>query len=207
MKVICIGRNYADHAKELNNPLPEKPVVFMKPSTALLVNNKPFFLPDFSREIHHELEVVLKICRNGRHIEPRFAHKYFSQVGLGIDFTARDVQAACKKKGHPWEIAKAFDDSAPLGKFYSKEELELEDLRFELYKNGNPVQLGNTRDMIFSFAEIISYVSRYFRLLQGDLIFTGTPAGVGPVQRGDVLEAFLYLKDGRRESVLRTKVL
>ncbi len=207
MKIICIGRNYADHAKELNNPLPDKPVVFMKPSTALLVNNKPFFLPEFSEEIHHELEVVLKICRNGRHIEPRFAHKYFAEIGLGIDFTARDVQAVCKEKGHPWEIAKAFDDSAPLGKFFSVEELEPENLRFELHKNGVLVQSGNTRDMIFPFADLISYVSKYFRLLQGDLLFTGTPAGVGPVRRGDVLEAFLYLKDGRRESVLRTKVL
>ncbi len=207
MKIICIGRNYAEHAKELNNPLPERPVVFMKPSTALLVNGKPFFLPDFSEDVHHELEVVIKICRNGRHIQPEFAHKYFREIALGIDFTARDVQAECKKKGHPWEIAKAFDDSAPLGRFFPAEEFDLQNLRFELLKNGQLAQQGNTRDMIFSFADIICYVSRYFRLLQGDLIYTGTPAGVGPVQKGDELKAFLYTAGGEKQEALRLKVL
>ncbi len=207
MKIICIGRNYAEHAKELNNPLPENPVVFMKPSTALLVNGKPFFLPEFSREIHHELEVVLKICRNGRHIEPQYAHKYFKEISLGVDFTARDLQAVCKKKGHPWEIAKAFDDSAPLGRFFPLEDFAADALPFELYKNGEIAQQGNTRDMIFSFADIVSYVSKYFRLLQGDLIFTGTPAGVGPVQRGDVLKGVLYTREGAAKEAFKFKVL
>ncbi len=207
MKIICIGRNYARHAKELNNPLPEKPVVFMKPSTALLVNGKPFFLPDFSEEIHHELEVVIKICRNGRHIEPQYAHKYFREISLGIDFTARDLQAECKKKGHPWEIAKAFDDSAPLGRFFPVEDFALPSLPFVLYKNEQPVQQGNTADMLFSFSEIISYVSRYFRLLQGDLIYTGTPEGVGPVQRGDVLKGVFYTREGLAREAFKFKVL
>ncbi len=195
MKIICIGRNYADHAKELNNAVPTKPLVFMKPPSALLVNNKPFYYPEFSKDIHYELEVVLKIARNGRHVQPEFAHKYYNKVALGIDFTARDLQQKCKEKGHPWEIAKGFDGSAVLSEFVSIKDLEdKEAIEFRLSKNGEDVQKGNTKDLIFSFDYIITYVSQFFKLQQGDLIYTGTPAGVGPVQVGDKLEGFLTTK-------------
>lgn len=191
MKIICIGRNYIEHAKELNNPVPKKPLVFHKPASALLKNSKPFYYPSFTEDLHHELEVVLRICKNGKHIEEKFAHKYYDELSLGIDFTARDVQTKCKEKGHPWEIAKAFDHSAPIGEFVSKEGFEMSNIDFKLLVNGDARQIGNTRDLIFNFDYIISYVSQYFSLRQGDLIYTGTPEGVGPVQIGDVLEGFM----------------
>jgi len=192
MKIICIGRNYVDHAKELKNPVPEKPVFFMKPDSALVIRNRPFFYPDFSEDIHHEIEVVLKINRLGRSIEEKFAHRYFNEITLGVDFTARDLQAECKKKGLPWEIAKGFDYSAPISKFLKTGNFEdINSLNFHLDINGNTAQKGNTRDMIFSFSKIIAYVSKFMTLKTGDLIFTGTPAGVGPVQIGDRLEAYL----------------
>lgn len=206
MKIICIGRNYAEHAKELNNPVPGKPVVFMKPATALLVNNKPFYYPEFSKEIHHEIEVVLKVCKNGRHVQPEFASAYFDQIALGIDFTARDVQDELKKKGHPWEIAKAFDDSAVLSPFVSINQVDPKQIRFELRKNGQPVQQGNTRDLLFPFDDIIVHVSQYFKLQVGDLIYTGTPAGVGPVQIGDMLEGVLFLGDGTEKQMFVCEV-
>jgi acylpyruvate hydrolase len=192
MKIICIGRNYADHAKELNNPLPKEPLYFLKPDSAILPKNSPFFIPEFTKEVHYELEIVLKINRIGKHIEARFAHKYFEEIGLGIDFTARDIQQQCKEKGHPWEKAKGFDGSAPLGKFVNKSEFSnLADISFSLTQNGATKQKGNTSDMIFSFNEIISYVSKFMTLKIGDLIYTGTPAGVGPVSKNDLLEGFI----------------
>ncbi len=191
MKIICIGRNYAEHAKELNNPVPKKPVVFMKPASALLVNDKPFYYPEFTKDLHYEAEIVLKVCRNGRHVQPEFASKYYEEIAVGIDFTARDLQRQCKEKGHPWEIAKGFDNSAVLGRFISIKNLDPAAIKFSLLKNDEVVQNGNTRDMIFSFEDIIVYVSKFFKLQQGDLIYTGTPAGVGPVQIGDKLEGFI----------------
>ncbi|MEL6944535.1 MAG: fumarylacetoacetate hydrolase family protein [Bacteroidota bacterium] len=199
MKIICIGRNYANHAKELNNAVPSKPLVFMKPPSALLVNNKPFYYPDFSKDIHYELEVVLKICRNGRHVQPEFAHKYYDQIALGIDFTARDLQAQCKEKGHPWEIAKGFDNSAVLSNFVSIDLVNRNSIEFYLTKNEERVQHGNTKDLIFPFDHLIVYVSKFFKLQQGDIIYTGTPAGVGPIQIGDVLKGTLVTKDGDKE--------
>lgn len=188
MKIICIGRNYVDHAKELNNPLPKKPIIFMKPPTALLIDNRPFYYPDFSKNIHHEAEIVLKICKNGRHIEPEFASSYYQEIGLGIDFTARDLQDELKAKGHPWEIAKAFDFSAPLSSFISIDSLpDRNKIQFTLTKNGETVQEGTTADLIFPFDDLICYISKFFRLQIGDYIFTGTPAGVGAVKIGDVL--------------------
>jgi len=192
MKIICIGRNYHEHAKELNNPVPAKPVFFMKPDSALVIRNRPFFYPDFSSDIHHEIEVVIKINRLGRSIEPKFASRYFSEVGLGVDFTARDLQAECKKNGLPWEIAKGFDYSAPVSKFMSIDNFsDIHNMNFHLDINGIRVQTGNTSEMIFSFEHIISYVSQFVTLKTGDLIFTGTPAGVGPVKHGDHLVGFL----------------
>ncbi len=195
MKIFCIGRNYVDHAKELNNPVPKKPLIFMKPNTALLVKGRHFFYPDFSNEIHYECEVVLKIGKNGRHIEPQFAHRYIHEITLGLDLTARDLQRQCKAKGHPWEIAKGFDFSAPLGTFVPYDEWKDKDIPFTLEKNGNVVQRGNTKDLIFEFSHLISYISTMFTLKLGDLIFTGTPAGVGEIQKGDLLEGFL---DGKK---------
>lgn len=192
MKIICIGRNYAGHAKELNNPLPEKPVFFMKPDTSLVHNNKPFYYPGFSSEVHHEVEIVLRINRLGRNIEQEFAGRYYDEIGVGIDFTARDLQDQCRKKGLPWEIAKAFDNSAPLGSFIRKKEIaDLNDISVRLDINGETVQEGRSKEMIFSFDQIISYVSRFITLKIGDLIFTGTPAGVGPVKIGDRLQAWI----------------
>ena len=192
MKIICIGRNYEEHAKELNNPVPEEPVFFMKPETSLVLNNRPFFYPDFTSDLHHEVEIVLKISRVGKHIESRFAHRYYDEIGLGVDFTARDVQAKAKAKGLPWEKAKAFDGSAPLSKFIPKSTFtEMDNIDFHLEINGKTVQKGNTRDMIFSFDEVIAHVSRYVTLKIGDLIYTGTPSGVGPVEKGDRLAGFL----------------
>lgn len=195
MKIICIGRNYADHAREMNNPLPEEPVFFLKPDTALVQNNKPFFYPGFSSEVHHEVEIVIKINRSGRNIDQKYAYRYYDEVGVGIDFTARDLQDQCKKKGLPWEIAKAFDNSAPLGGFVPKKDIAVpDDISVRLDINGKTVQKGSSKDMIFSFDRIISYVSQFITLKTGDLIFTGTPAGVGPVKIGDRLQAFLNEK-------------
>jgi len=192
MKIICIGRNYVAHAKELNNPLPTEPVFFMKPDSSLVIRNRPFFYPEISSDVHYEVELVLKVCKNGRHIEEKFAHTYYDQVGLGIDFTARDIQQRCKEKGLPWEPAKAFDGSAPISSFLPLSQLsDSEEIKFLLLKNGEKVQDGNSSLMIFSFDKIISYVSRFVTLKMGDLIFTGTPAGVGPVRIGDRLEAYL----------------
>lgn len=191
MKIICIGRNYIDHAKELNNPIPKSPLIFMKPSTALLTDGKPFYHPDFSTNIHYELEVVLKICKNGKAVKSMFASGYYDQIGLGIDFTARDLQDQCKEKGHPWEIAKAFDHSAVVGSFTDKTALESEEITFQLLKNGGIVQDGNTKDLIFNFDYLISFISNIFTLQKGDLIFTGTPAGVGKITLGDHYEGIM----------------
>jgi len=192
VKIICIGRNYGAHAAELNNPIPEFPLIFMKPSTALLVNNKPFYVPSFSNDIHFEVEVVLKICKNGRHVQAEHADSFYEELTVGIDFTARDLQSKLKEKGHPWELAKAFDQSAVLGRFIRKDSLsDLNHLKFSLLKNDEVVQRGNTSDMLFDFASIISYTSQFFKLQAGDLIFTGTPAGVGPVKIGDHLVGVL----------------
>lgn len=191
MKIICIGRNYINHAKELNNPVPERPMFFMKPETSLLLKNKPFYYPDFSKEIHYETEIVVKINKLGKHIEEKFAHRYYNEIGLGIDFTARDIQKECKAKGHPWEIAKAFEHSAPISEnFINKEDLP-RNINFMLKLNENIVQKGYTNDMIFSFDKLISYVSKFFTLKIGDLIFTGTPAGVGKVKIGDNLKGYI----------------
>lgn len=196
MKIICIGRNYIDHARELEHAIPEEPIFFMKPDSSLIRNNKPFFLPDFSDEIHHEVEIVIKINRLGRNIEKKFAHRYFEEIGIGIDFTARDLQRKQIKDGKPWEIAKAFDGSAPLGRFMKKDKIpDYHAIHFRLEKNGNEVQKGNTKDMIFSFDELIAYISRFITLKIGDLIFTGTPTGVGSVRIGDRLTA--YIEDKR----------
>jgi len=192
MKIICIGRNYSDHAKEMNSPVPTKPVFFLKPDTALLPKKMPFFYPEFTKDLHHELELVVRISRLGKHIPVERAHTYYEEVGLGIDFTARDLQQECKEKGLPWEIAKAFEHSAPVSEeFVSLSQINLQDTSFELKKNGSSVQIGQVSDMVFSIDQIIAYVSQFMTLKIGDLIFTGTPAGVGPVQIGDTLEGFL----------------
>lgn len=190
MKIICIGRNYAEHAKELKNELPTEPVFFMKPDTALL-KEEDFYLPDFTNDLHHEIELVIKISKAGKHIEEQFAHKYYNEIGIGIDFTARDLQTKAKEKGLPWEKAKAFDNSAPIGKFIDKAKLNLENINFELKVNGQSKQVGYSKDLIFSFDKVISYVSKFISLKVGDLIYTGTPEGVGQVKIGDKLEGFL----------------
>ena len=195
MKIFCIGRNYIEHAKELNNPLPEKPVFFLKPDTALVIRNRPFFYPEFSKEIHYETELVIKINKNGKYISEKFAHTYYNEIGLGIDFTARDLQQECKQKGLPWEVAKGFDQSAPVSKWIQVTDLSNRDnVRFHLDLNGKTVQNGDSGDMIFSFDKIIVYISKFITLKMGDLIFTGTPAGVGPVKIGDHLEGYLEEK-------------
>lgn len=186
MKIICVGRNYAEHAKELKNEVPENPVIFLKPDSALLNMKEPFFIPDFSEDIHYEAEVVVRIDRIGKHIEPQFAHKYYNKISLGIDFTARDIQSQLKSKGLPWELAKAFDRSAAVGKWFPKEKFNMP-MQFSLHKNNTLVQQGNTADMLFGIDEIIAFASKYFTLKIGDIIFTGTPAGVGKVQKDDVL--------------------
>ncbi len=192
MKIICIGRNYSEHAKELNNPLPENPMFFMKPDTALLIRNRPFYIPDFSEEIHYETELVIKISKNGKNVQEKFAHNYYDKIALGIDFTARDIQRKCKEKGHPWEIAKAFDYSAPISTFIPVSELNNSDkIKFRMDLNDKTVQNGNSKDMIFSFEKIISYVSQFIYLKMGDILFTGTPAGVGKVDIGDKITAYL----------------
>lgn len=195
MKIICIGRNYVQHVKELNNAIPEKPVLFLKPETALLKNNATFYYPDFTKDLHYEVELVVKINKAGKHIDKKFAQKYFEEIGIGIDFTARDIQTECKQKGLPWEIAKAFDGSAPVGSFMSKTQFsDLKQITFYLSKNGSIVQNSNSGNMLFSIEEIIAYASQFFTLKKGDLIFTGTPEGVGPVQKGDKLEAYIKEK-------------
>jgi acylpyruvate hydrolase len=191
MKIICIGRNYADHAKEMNAPMPAEPVFFMKPDTALLPPGSPFYIPDFTSDLHYECELVVKIRKVGKNIQEKFAALYYDEVSLGIDFTARDLQKKCKEKSLPWEIAKSFDNSAPVGKFVSREILKENGFAFTLKKNGEEVQHGKSGDMIFTVDQIIAYVSRFVTLKTGDLIFTGTPAGVGPVAIGDTLEASL----------------
>lgn len=200
MKIIAIGRNYQEHAKELNNPIPTEPVVFLKPDTALLKEGKAFYHPDFSNDIHYEVELIIKIGKEGKHIAAKFARNYIEAIGLGIDFTARDLQQKCKEKGLPWEIAKAFDHSAPIGEFIPINEIpDLNAIDFSLKQNQIVVQKGNSADMIFSFDEIISYVSQRFTLKKADLIFTGTPAGVGKINIGDLLEG--YISDRKMLSV------
>jgi len=192
VKIICIGRNYPQHAEELGNEKPESPVVFFKPDTAIIQKSFPFYIPPFSDQIHHEVEVVVKINRIGKYIEEKFAHKYYQEIGLGIDFTARDLQKKLKEKGLPWEKAKAFDGSALMGSWFDKSQFkDLNQLDFELAKNGATIQEGNTSQMLWSIDELISEVSRFFTLKIGDVIFTGTPAGVGPVGANDVLEGYL----------------
>jgi len=192
MKIIAIGRNYIDHAKELNNPVPEKPIFFMKPESAIIRSNKPFFYPNFSEDIHYETEIVIRINRLGKNISEKYAHRYYNEIGLGIDFTARDLQAKAKEKGLPWEIAKAFDGSAPLSEFVPlKKYKDINNINFSLKINDNLVQEGNTKDMIFSVDKIIAYISQFVTLKIGDLIYTGTPSGVGKVAINDRLEAYL----------------
>lgn len=192
MKIICVGRNYSEHAKELKNEIPDKPVIFLKPQTALLKDNKPFYYPEWTKDLHYETELVLKICKQGKYIDEKFAGKYFDEVTVGIDFTARDLQSEQKAKGLPWEIAKGFDGSAVIGKFHPILTLPKgEGTSFSLILNGTLVQKGNTNNMLFSFEKIIAYASQFFTLQVGDLIFTGTPAGVGAVKTGDRLEGFL----------------
>ncbi|MFH1161229.1 MAG: fumarylacetoacetate hydrolase family protein [bacterium] len=192
MKIICIGRNYLAHIKELGNVVPAEPVFFMKPDTSLLIRNRPFYYPDFSSDIHFEVELVLKICTVGKNIQSKFAHTYFNEIGLGIDFTARDIQERSKKAGSPWFTAKGFDQAAPVSRFIPKSAFpDLRNISFRLDLNGHTVQQGNTSLMIYPFEEILVHASRFFTLRMGDLIFTGTPAGVGPVTIGDLLEGYI----------------
>ncbi len=202
MKILAIGRNYSEHAKELNNPVPTEPVVFMKPDTALLREGKAFYHPEFSNDIHYEVELVVKIGKEGKHISEKFAKNYIDAIGIGIDFTARDLQEKCKQKGLPWEIAKAFDHSAPIGNFITINEIpDINAIDFSLKKNDEIVQQGNSSQMLFNFEQIISYLSKRFTLKKGDLIFTGTPAGVGKINIGDKFEAFIG-----SESMLRLEI-
>ena len=202
MKIICIGRNYLDHIKELNNNSSEEPMFFLKPETAIQPKNHPFFIPDFSKDIQYEVELVIKINRAGKNIEKQFSHKYYTEIGLGIDFTARDLQEKCKKNGWPWEKAKAFDGSAQISKtFKCINELDISNIDFSLKKNDSLVQIGNSKHMLFNFDEIVSYVSKFFTLKIGDLIFTGTPAGVGKVKKEDVLQGFIG-----EEEMFRVKI-
>lgn len=192
MKIICIGRNYVKHIEELQNERPDEPVIFLKPDTAVVQKQFPFVIPEFSNDIHHEVEVLVKINKVGKYIDAKFAHKYYDEIGLGIDFTARDLQAKLKEKGLPWEKAKAFDGSAVIGDFVSKTEFaNLDNISFELTNNGNIVQQGNTQHMLWKIDELIAYVSQYFTLRTGDIIFTGTPEGVAKVSPDDVLEGFI----------------
>jgi len=192
MKIICVGRNYAEHAKELKNDIPTEPLIFFKPDCAILRNNQPFFIPSFSKNLHYEVEIVFKICKVGKTISKKFAHRYYDSIAIGIDFTARDLQEKCRANGMPWEISKSFDSSAAISRFISKTDIDnLGKLQFSLIKNNKVVQQGNTSEMIFHIDEIISYVSQFVTLKTGDLIYTGTPAGVGPVKIGDNLQAFI----------------
>lgn len=195
MKIICIGRNYVKHIEELANEKPKHPVVFLKPDSSILPKKTPFFIPPFSDDVHYEVEVLVKINRVGKHISPKFAPKYYDQIGLGIDFTARDVQKECKEKGLPWEKAKGFDGSAVIGNFYPKQDFDLTNLSFQLKMNAEVVQEGNTNEMLWGIDELISYVSQYFTLKKGDVIFTGTPAGVGKVKENDILEGIIEGKE------------
>ena len=195
MKIICIGRNYTDHIKELLNEKPVEPVVFIKPDTATLYTEQDFFIPGFTQNVHYEVEVLVKISKVGKHIEEKFAHKYYEEIGLGIDFTARDLQEKLREKGLPWEKAKAFDNSALIGKWIPKHEFsELNNISFNLTKNGETAQKGNTSYMLWKIDELIAHISTYFTLKQGDIIFTGTPAGVSKVNAGDYLEGFIENK-------------
>jgi 2-keto-4-pentenoate hydratase/2-oxohepta-3-ene-1,7-dioic acid hydratase in catechol pathway len=192
MKIICIGRNYLEHAKELGNNIPEEPLFFLKPDSAIQPKGHPFFIPDFSENIHYEIELVLKICKNGKNINEKFAHTYYKEIGLGIDFTARDLQEKCKEFGLPWEIAKGFDGSAQISNaFIKKENLDINNINFHLKVNNNLVQSGNSKDLNFSFDRIISYISKFYTLKTGDLIYTGTPSGVGKVNIGDRLSGYI----------------
>ncbi|GAA4277796.1 fumarylacetoacetate hydrolase family protein [Aquimarina mytili] len=195
MKLICIGRNYTDHIEELENEKPVDPVVFLKPDTAILLKKQPFFIPDFSNDVHHEVEILVKINKVGKYIDRKFAHKYYDKIGLGIDFTARDLQRNLKEKGLPWEKAKAFDGAAVVGNWISKDEFQdVNDIDFSLEKNQQLVQQGNTKFMLWKIDELIEYVSKYFTLKIGDVIFTGTPAGVGPVKPEDILTGYISNK-------------
>lgn len=191
MKFICVGRNYSNHAKELNNELPKDPVLFIKPDTALARPGDYWYIPEFTENLQHEVEVLIKISKVGKYIQPEFAGNYYSEIGLGIDFTARDLQDRLKEKGLPWEKSKAFDRSALIGNFVSKDKFNLDNLNFSLVKNGNIQQKGNTSEMIFSFDYLISYISQYFTLKMGDIIFTGTPSGVSKLSENDFLEGFI----------------
>ena len=192
MKIICIGRNYTNHIEELNNERPTEPVVFMKPDSAVLLKQHPFVIPEFSEDVHHEIEIIVKISKVGKYIEPKFAHKYYDEISVGIDFTARDLQEKLKAKGLPWEKAKAFDGSAVVGEFLPKSKFgSLENITFELTNNNKTVQKGNSSHMLWKIDELISYVSQFFTLKIGDIIFTGTPEGVAAVNPDDVLEGFL----------------
>jgi len=196
MKLICIGRNYTKHIEELENERPEDPVVFMKPDTSILLKKQPFFIPDFSNDIHHEVEILVKIKKVGKHINKKFSHNYYDEIGLGIDFTARDLQGKLKEKGLPWEKAKAFDGAAVIGKWLPKTEFEdVDNIDFQLFKNDEVVQEGNTSLMLWKIDELIEYVSKYFTLKIGDIIFTGTPAGVGKVIANDKLKGFINKKE------------
>ncbi len=196
MKLICIGRNYAEHIKELDNEKPTNPVVFIKPDTAILLKKQPFFIPDFSNDIHHEVEILVKINRVGKHIDRKFAHKYYNQIGLGIDFTARDLQTQLKEKGLPWEKAKSFDGAAVIGNWLPLNDISnINALEFSLKKNDTVVQKGNTNQMLLKIDDIIEYVSKYFTLKIGDIIFTGTPAGVGKVNTNDTLKGYIENKE------------
>lgn len=201
MKIICIGRNYTKHIEELANERPTEPVVFLKPDSAILLKKMPFFIPPFSNEIHYEVEVLVKINKVGKYIDAKFAHKYYDEIGLGIDFTDRELQSKLKAKGLPWEKAKGFDGSAVVGKFYPKEQFDLENIKFQLFKNDVMVQDGESKAMLWKIDELIAYVSKYFTLKKGDLIFTGTPAGVGKVQSNDILIGVLEGEENFRVKV------
>lgn len=202
MKIFCVGRNYSDHAKELGNDIPDEPVIFMKPKSALLQPHTPFYYPEFTNELHYECELVLRICKNGKYIQDKFAGKYYDAITTGIDFTARDIQNELKQKGLPWEKAKAWDNSAVIGKWIPMTEIKnKEALNFEMHKNGEVVQQGNSADMIFDFDYLVSYISNFFSINIGDLIFTGTPKGVGELVVGDEMEAFL-----EKQSLLKLEV-
>jgi len=196
MKIICVGRNYAEHIEELNNTVPKDPVLFLKPDTSILLKKQPFFIPEFSNDVHHEVEILVKINRIGKHIDRKFAHKYYDEIGLGIDFTARDLQSQLKEKGLPWEKAKAFDGAAVVGNFLPKSNFEdVNNINFSLEKNGNVQQIGNTSLMLWKIDTLIEYISKYFTLKIGDVIFTGTPSGVGKVNSNDVLKGFVEEKE------------
>ena len=193
MKIFAIGQNYAEHNKELNSKNPTEPVVFMKPDTAILKNNKPFFIPDFSQDLHYETELIIRFNRIGKNIDSRFSQRYFAEIGLGVDFTARDLQRKLKAEGKPWEVCKAFDNSAVIGNFMHVDELpDIQNIEFHLDINGKTVQNGNSKDMIFPISELVAYVSRFFTIKIGDILFTGTPVGVGPVSIGDHLEGYIF---------------